>query len=79
MMPRKGLNTESKISACNGAFSSPSGGNAGHDGFQHLFDARSRLSRREQNIFVLASYEVDHLIFHLVDHRRIHVDLVQYG
>ena len=62
-----------------GVFVAFRSGNAGHDGFQHLFDARSRLSRREQNIFVLASYEVDHLVFHLVDHRRVHVDLVQYG
>ena len=54
-------------------------GNAVYDRFQHLFDAQSRLARCQQNILLPASYEVDHLILHLVDHRRIHVDLVQHG
>ena len=55
------------------------GRDAVHDGFQHLLDAHSRFSRCQQNILVLAAYEVDHLVLHLVDHRRIHVDLVQHG
>jgi len=54
-------------------------GNAVYDRFQHLFDAQSRLARCQQNILLPASYEVDHLILHLVDHRRVHVDLVQHG
>jgi hypothetical protein len=50
-----------------------------HDGFEHLLDAEARFARREQDFVVLAAYEVDDLILHLVDHGRIHVDLVEHG
>ena len=52
---------------------------APHDGLQHLFHAEPRLARGQQDILVLAADQVDHLVFHLVDHGRIHVDLVQHG
>ena len=50
-----------------------------HDGFEHLLDALSRLARGEQNLLLAAADQVDHLVLHLVDHGRIHVDLVQHG
>ena len=46
---------------------------------QHLFHAEPRLARGQQDILVLAADQVDHLVFHLVDHGRIHIDLVQHG
>ena len=52
---------------------------APHDGLQHLFHAEPRLARGQQDILVLAADQVDHLVFHLVDHGRIHIDLVQHG
>ncbi len=53
--------------------------NARNDRFEYLLDARTRLARGEQNILLAAADQIDHLILHLVDHRRIHVDLVQHG
>ena len=50
-----------------------------YDRFEHLLDAQPRLARRQQDVLVFASDQVDHLILHLVDHGRVHVDLVQYG
>ena len=55
------------------------GGDAVDDGFEHLLDALPRLARGEQNVFALAADQVDHLIGHLVDHRRVDVDLVEHG
>ena len=49
------------------------------DRLEHLLDALPRLARGEQDILVPASDQVDHLVLHLVDHGRIHVDLVQHG
>ena len=50
-----------------------------YDRFEHLLDAQPRLARRQQDVLVLAADQVDHLILDLVDHGRVHVDLVQYG
>ncbi len=55
------------------------GRNTGDDRLEHLLDAQSGLARREQDILLLAADQVDHLILHLVDHGRVHVDLVQHG
>ena len=54
-------------------------GDAGDDGFEYLLDALARFARSEQNVFALATDQVDHLVGHLVDHRRVDVDLVEYG
>ena len=47
--------------------------------FEYLLERLPRFARSEQNVFALAADQVDHLVFHLVDHGRIHVDLVQHG
>ncbi len=50
-----------------------------HEWPRALLDAEPRvLPEGEQNILLLAADQVDHLILHLVDHGRIHVDLVEH-
>ena len=49
------------------------------DGLEHLLDSHARLARRQENILILASQQVDDLVLHLVNHGRIHVDFVQHG
>ena len=80
MIPRKGLNTESKMSACNGALSSPFG--AGMRAMMASSISSTPcpvLPEAQQNVFALAADQVDHLVDHLVDHRRVDVDLVEHG
>ena len=49
------------------------------DGFEHLFHAQSRFAGGAEDLVRVATQQIDYLILHFVDHRRVHVDLVQYG
>ena len=49
------------------------------DSLQHLLYALTRLSRGEQNLFLLAADKVDNLVLYLVNHRRLAIYLVEYG
>ena len=55
------------------------GRDALHDGLENLLDAGAGLARGEQDVLLPAADQVDDLVLHLVDHRRLHVDLVQHG
>ena len=48
------------------------------NGSEHLFDALSGLARSGQNAVGIAPEQVDDLVLHLVDHRSVHVDLIQH-
>ena len=49
------------------------------DGFEHLFHAQSRFAGGAEDLVRVTTQQIDYLILHFVDHRRVHVDLVQYG
>lgn len=79
-MPRKGLNTESKISACRGAFSVAfRGGNALHDGFEYFVHPLARAARCGDDFLVAAPQQVGYLVLDLFDHGSLHVYLVDDG
>ena len=55
------------------------GRNPLYDRFEHLLDSLTRLARSGQNAVGIATEQVDDLILDLVDHGRIHIDLVHDG
>src|SRR5690606_8419325 len=50
--------------------------NAVHNCFEHLVNSKSCSRARVENFFSLAADEVYYLIFYFLNHRTIHVDLV---
>ena len=80
MIPRKLLNTLSKINACNGASGFPSGAGI-------RFTIASSISSTpipvraagQQNIFWFTADQFDDLVLHFFDHRTIHIDLIDDG
>ena len=52
-------------------------GNTAYYRFEYLFHSRTRFARCAENVVVFAAEQIDDLVFHLIDHSRIHVDFVQ--
>ena len=50
-----------------------------HNGVENLADTYTRAGRGTENLVVVATEQFDNLVFNLIDHCRLHIDLVDYG
>ena len=50
-----------------------------NNGIQNLLDANTRASRSAQYLALIATEQLHNLVLHLVNHSRLHINLVDYG
>ncbi len=80
MIPRKELNTLSKISACSGASGSPfRSRDAFYDRFQDLFDADTGFTGSQQDLVFFTADQLYDLVLYFWDHGAFHIDLIDHG